>query len=110
MRGAIAILVTLMACAGDDDGGAIACPEEAEACGYRDGGWDAYCEAGIVWMRSYNTTLYCRPNVSSEVLCESEPPPDTTVHTCAAACATTDRRYLETVDEYNRFDPATLCQ
>ncbi len=109
MRGAIAILVTLMACARDDEE-PIECPAQAEVCGYRDGGWDAFCEAGVVSVRSYNTTLYCRPEHSSEILCESEPPADMTVHTCASACATSDRVYLETVAEYDAFDPMTMCQ
>jgi hypothetical protein len=105
------LAVMVAACAGDDaDDAAIQCPEEAEVCGYRDGGWDAFCENGVVSMRSYNTTLYCRPERSSEILCESDPPPDTAVHTCPGACVTADRVYLETVDEYNRFNPATLCQ
>lgn len=113
---ALAILLAVPGCASDDDdddggeGGAIECPAQAEVCGYRDGGWDAFCDSGVVSVRSYNTTLYCRPGSSSEILCESEPPPVMTVHTCAGGCATTDGVYLETVDEYQAFDPAQLCE
>jgi hypothetical protein len=106
----------LVGCAGDDgdgdgDGaGAVACPEQAEICGYRDGGWEAVCNAGVVTMRSFNTTLYCAPP-DPEILCEVGDPQPQPVHTCAGACVMDgDDVYLETIAEYHAFDPATLCQ
>ena len=85
------------------------CPAEPFVqCGYRDGGWDVYCDGGIIYERSFNGAMYCAPN-SSEVVCETV---DSTPHAksqCASGCKNGEHTYVETIGEYNAFDAATLC-
>jgi hypothetical protein len=86
------------------------CPAQHEQCGVRDGGWNVRCDSGAVQSIDLNSEMYCAPG-QTEVVCEvGIDPLPSTIRTCANGCADTATHYLETYDEYSRFDSASLCQ
>jgi hypothetical protein len=113
MRTVLIASLLLAACSNDGadpgpDAAALACPDQAVSCGVRDGGWNARCASGAVEVQDLTQTLYCAPG-TTEVLCESPIHDWQVVLTCSNGCATDQPSYFETVDEYQRFAPATLC-
>jgi hypothetical protein len=108
MRSVLLALV-LVSCADSSEPDPAQCPAEPFVqCGYRDGGWEVYCDGGIIYERSFNGALYCAPS-STEVACEGVDSTPRTKSQCTSGCKNGERKYLETIDEYNAFDAATLC-
>lgn len=112
MRTVLIASLLLVACSSDgtESGpdAALACPDQAVSCGVRDGGWNARCANGAVEVQDLTQTLYCAPG-KTDVLCESPVHDWQVVLTCSNGCATDQPSYFETVDEYQRFAPASLC-
>jgi hypothetical protein len=119
MRLQILVLVTLVVAGCMDDGEASApdpasCPAPPfEVCGYRDGGWDVFCHVGVIYEIDHNGALYCNPGETSEVVCDSVDETARLVRACpSSACnadSTKQMKYLETVDEYSKFDVTSVC-
>ena len=111
----VAALVT--GCVGDGDGDddsnkrpdPATCPAEPfEMCIIHDGGWDVWCENGVVFANDMTAHSYCYPG-TSEVACTTGGMSISQQYTCATTCATTEKRYFDYFGDYSAFDPATLC-
>ena len=117
MRAAVlaaSILVSLAACADDDtDPGPdeeipATCPSQSlEICLYRDGAWTVDCEYGNVTLRDESSVGYCAPG-KHEVLCETEPKGPEILMACDNGCSD-EVKLFDTYDEYQHFDPSSLC-
>jgi hypothetical protein len=85
------------------------CPAEPFVqCGFRDGGWELYCDGGIIYEKSFNGVMYCAPN-SNETVCETTDPTPHSTSQCSSGCKNGEHKYLETIAEYNAFDRSALC-
>lgn len=116
-------------CAGDEDGA----PDSADlplcayanggcrstqtecvsltACLFSDAGWEASCQDGVVRIKDNNGVAYCDPRAEPAVqLCwegNAGQPPQEALR-CPAACGV-DRMLLDTFEDYQAFEPASMC-
>jgi hypothetical protein len=86
------------------------CPADYVSCAVSDGGWQVWCQDGLVVERDLTAYLWCPPGGGIEDACSAlgNPDPYARVY-CPASCATSEGVYLETSQEYQEFDPTSLC-
>jgi hypothetical protein len=85
------------------------CPRGVEQCAVHDDGWNVFCYGGAVFSDDLTRYAFCLPGTTDEV-CEIGGAGNAArVAECAAGCADTTNHWFETVDEYNAFDPSSLC-
>ena len=110
----MSVVVSLAACA--DRGDTEPSPDEipqtcptqnVEVCLIRDGAWTVDCEYGNVTLRDESSVGYCAPG-RHDVLCETEPRGPEILMACDNGCSD-EVKLFDTYDEYQRFDPASLC-
>jgi hypothetical protein len=112
---ALSIVMTLAACADEDDSDRgpelevpATCPSDnVEICLYRDGAWTVDCEYGNVTLRDESSVGYCAPG-KHDVLCETPPKGPEILMACDNGCSD-EVKLFDTYDEYQHFDPASLC-
>ena len=110
---ALSIVVSLTGCT--DDGDTVppdelpaTCPSpKLEVCLVRDGAWTVDCEYGNVTLRDESSVGYCAPG-KHDVLCESAPKGPEILMACDSGCSD-EVKLFDTYDEYQQFDPASLC-
>jgi len=102
-------VVTATSCDAELEVDGELCPRGAVACTIFDDGWNVQCFEGSVYSDDLTRYTYCLPGETTPV-CETGGEGNLTrVATCMAGCADTTLHWFETVEEYNAFDPATLC-
>lgn len=85
------------------------CPRGAEPCTVYDNGWNVWCSGDRVFSDDLTLYALCLPGTTDEVCQYGGYGNFERIATCPGACGDFDVHWFETVDEYNAFDPTTLC-
>jgi hypothetical protein len=88
---------------------ATLCPPGVVACGVFADGWTVQCTDGVVYGDDLTRYAFC-PSGSTVPSCEvGGEGARAWVATCGGACADTAVHVFETTEEYDAFDPQSLC-
>jgi hypothetical protein len=85
------------------------CPRDAELCVFDDDGWGVWCSGGVVYGDDLTRYVMCAQGTTDEVCEYGGEGNAAPVATCPGACGDTGMHWFETNDEYQAFDPASLC-
>jgi hypothetical protein len=86
------------------------CPDIALTdCGVADNGWNVWCADGKVFVDDLTAYLYCACGSSSTVCSTGGTGDEYEVRSCPSGCVDEDVHYLEVLQEFQDFDPASLC-